>query len=146
MTEIISASAPPTVTTDLMACTGLNHAMLAPHEHGSCDPVRADPMLGPAFAGRITEWGPHLAKFVDFWPSAALITEGNHGAPAPKYLPLSVESAHFDRGRAALLPRPSAIGVGQELATLLTISPQPHDIPMQVGLTETGLHTPKEQP
>jgi 5-formyltetrahydrofolate cyclo-ligase len=36
----------------------------------------------------------------------------------------------FDRTLAALSPRPLAIGVGHPLATLASIYPQPHDIPM----------------
>jgi len=44
----------------------------------------------------------------------------------------------FDRTLAALSPRPSAIGVGFELARVPTIYPQPHDIPLDYIVTELG--------
>lgn len=71
--------------------------MLARLVHGFCDRVRVDPFLGAVFAGRIADWGPHLAKMVDFWSSVALMTGRYHGAPMPKHLSLPVEGAHFDR-------------------------------------------------
>ena len=90
-------SARPAVTADLMARTGLDDAMLKRLVHGFYDRVRSDPLLGPVFADRITDWGPHLEKMVDFWSSVALMTGRYHGAPMPKHLPLPVEGAHFDR-------------------------------------------------
>ena len=59
---------------------------------------------------------------------------------------LGYGGGYFDRTLAALSPRPFAIGVGLDAARLPTILPQPHDIPMQVIVTETGIHPPKEQP
>ena len=99
MTEAMdpTASARPVVTADLMARTGLADAMLARLVYGFYDRVRVDPMLGPVFAERIADWGPHLAKMVDFWSSVALMTGRYHGAPMPKHLSLPVEGAHFDR-------------------------------------------------
>lgn len=99
MTEAMdpTASARPVVTADLMARTGLDDAMLARLVHGFYDRVRVDPMLGPVFAERIADWGPHQAKMVDFWSSVALMTGRYHGAPMPKHLSLPVEGAHFDR-------------------------------------------------
>ena len=90
-------SARPAVTADLMARTGLDDAMLSGLVHGFYDRVRTDPLLGPVFAERITDWGPHLEKMVEFWSSVALMTGRYHGAPMPKHLPLPVEGEHFDR-------------------------------------------------
>tara|TARA_R110002096_G_scaffold29791_2_gene89663 strand:+ start:195 stop:812 length:618 start_codon:yes stop_codon:yes gene_type:complete len=42
----------------------------------------------------------------------------------------------YDRTLAALNPRPLAVGVGWSHATLTTIQPQPHDIPMDLIVTE----------
>lgn len=92
-----AASARPAVTANLMARTGLDDAMLARLVHGFYDRVRTDPMLGPVFADRITDWETHLARMVDFWSSVALMTGRYHGQPMPKHLPLPVEVAHFDR-------------------------------------------------
>ena len=90
-------SARPAMTADLMARTGLDDAMLTQLVHGFYDRVRADALLGPVFADRIPDWGPHLAQMVDFWSSVALMTGRYHGAPMPKHLPLPIERAHFDR-------------------------------------------------
>ncbi|WP_415182212.1 5-formyltetrahydrofolate cyclo-ligase [Phaeovulum sp.] len=59
---------------------------------------------------------------------------------------LGYGGGYFDRTLAALAPRPLAIGVGLDTARIATIFPQPHDIPMQAIITETGLHTPKDRP
>ncbi|MDO9711762.1 5-formyltetrahydrofolate cyclo-ligase [Paracraurococcus sp. LOR1-02] len=44
----------------------------------------------------------------------------------------------FDRTLAALSPRPFAVGVGFAAARLATIFPQPHDVPMDLVVTEEG--------
>jgi 5,10-methenyltetrahydrofolate synthetase len=44
----------------------------------------------------------------------------------------------FDRTLAAMSSRPRAIGVGYAQAAIATIHPQPHDIPMDVVVTEQG--------
>lgn len=52
---------------------------------------------------------------------------------------LGYGGGYFDRTLAALSPRPFRIGVGLASAQLPTIYPQPHDIPMDVILTERGV-------
>ena len=52
---------------------------------------------------------------------------------------LGYGGGYFDRTLAAIAPRPLAIGVGLQTARVATIYPQPHDIPMQVVVTETGI-------
>ncbi|HEY6918451.1 MAG TPA: 5-formyltetrahydrofolate cyclo-ligase, partial [Tabrizicola sp.] len=54
---------------------------------------------------------------------------------------LGYGGGYFDRTLAALSPRPFTIGIGFETACLPTIFPQPHDIPLDVILTETGIRT-----
>ncbi len=39
--------------------------------------VRHHPELGPVFAARISDWGPHLAKMKDFW-HAVMNTSGRY--------------------------------------------------------------------
>jgi len=46
---------------------------------------------------------------------------------------------YFDRSLAALAPRPLAIGIALAAARLPTIYPQPHDIPLDLIVTENGL-------
>ncbi len=90
-------SARPAITAELMARTGLNEALLADLVHRFYGKVRADAVLGPIFAARITDWGPHLERMVSFWSSVALMTGRYHGAPVPKHAGLPVTWSHFER-------------------------------------------------
>ncbi|MBA3909471.1 MAG: 5-formyltetrahydrofolate cyclo-ligase [Rhodobacter sp.] len=51
---------------------------------------------------------------------------------------------YFDRTLAALTPRPLTIGIALSAARLNTIYPQPHDIPLDLIMTETGLRAEGE--
>ena len=53
---------------------------------------------------------------------------------------LGYGGGYFDRTLAALSPRPLVVGIGLQSARVATIYPQPHDIPMDVILTEKGMH------
>jgi 5,10-methenyltetrahydrofolate synthetase len=53
---------------------------------------------------------------------------------------LGYGGAFFDRTLGAATVRPVAIGIAYELARLPTIYPQPHDIPMDFIVTETGVY------
>lgn len=90
-------SARPVQTAEIMAATGLDEERLTALVHRFYDKVRADAVLGPIFAERIADWGPHLAKMVDFWSSVALMTGRYHGAPVPAHVGLPVQWAHFER-------------------------------------------------
>jgi len=48
----------------------------------------------------------------------------------------------FDRTLAAMSPQPLKIGVAFELSRIATIRPQPHDIPMDLVITERGIQRP----
>jgi len=48
----------------------------------------------------------------------------------------------FDRTLAASSPQPLKIGVAFELSRIATIHPQPHDVPMDLVVTEQGIHRP----
>jgi 5-formyltetrahydrofolate cyclo-ligase len=54
---------------------------------------------------------------------------------------LGYGGGYFDRTLAALCPQPFSIGVGLNIARIASIFPQPHDIPMTVIITETGIHS-----
>jgi len=58
---------------------------------------------------------------------------------------LGYGGGYFDRTLAALAPRPLAIGIGLDGARIATICPQPHDIPMQAVVTETGITDPEQK-
>jgi len=51
---------------------------------------------------------------------------------------LGYGGGYFDRTLAVLTPKPFTIGIGYQAARLATIYPQPHDIPMDLIVTEEG--------
>ena len=55
---------------------------------------------------------------------------------------LGYGGGYYDRTLASMSPRPVAVGVAYELGRLATIYPQPHDIPLDLIVTEAGLFTP----
>ena len=59
---------------------------------------------------------------------------------------LGYGGGYFDRTLAALSPRPLAIGVGFELSRIETIYPQSFDIPMDMIVTEAGIHRRSSEP
>jgi len=65
-----------------------------------------------------------IAPLVGFWDTYRL----GHGG------------GYFDRTLAALRPRPLAIGIGTDTCRVDGYSPQPHDIPMDVIVTEAAIH------
>lgn len=90
-------SARPSVTADLMKQTGLDEALLTELVHRFYAKIRADAVLGPIFAARITDWAAHLERMVSFWSSVALMTGRYHGAPVQKHVSLPVTWDHFER-------------------------------------------------
>jgi 5-formyltetrahydrofolate cyclo-ligase len=46
---------------------------------------------------------------------------------------------YYDRTLATVAQKPLTIGIGYELGRLQTIYPQPHDIPMDAIVTESGV-------
>ena len=91
------SSARPEMTRAIMDKTGLDQGMLTDLVHRFYGKVRADSVLGPIFASRITDWEPHLARMIAFWSSVALMTGQYHGAPVPAHAHLPVSRSHFDR-------------------------------------------------
>jgi 5,10-methenyltetrahydrofolate synthetase len=96
------------------------------------------------------------------WTPDAAMTNDRYGIPIPSsgenvapdivLLPLvafddagfrlGYGGGYFDRTLAALVPRPIAIGVGFELARTASIRPQPHDLPLDLIVTEAGVMIP----
>ena len=56
---------------------------------------------------------------------------------------LGYGGGYFDRTLAAMPKKPRAFGVGYAQAAIPTIYPQPHDIPMDAVVTESGVVTPR---
>ena len=77
---------------------GVTEPMIHALVHAFYDKVRADEVLGPIFAARIEDWGPHLGKMCDFWSSVTLMTGRYHGMPMPVHARLDgVGPEHFQR-------------------------------------------------
>jgi 5-formyltetrahydrofolate cyclo-ligase len=118
---------------------------------------------------RLTEQGrkvalPAVTKRHDtleyrIWDRGMEMTNGTYGIPVPKERRLAKPNivlvpllgfdaanyrlgyggGYFDRTLAVLDPRPVTVGVGFEAARLHTIFPRPHDIAMDIIVTEAGL-------
>lgn len=84
-------------TARIQAETGIDDAMIDALVEGFYARVRSDALIGPIFAERITDWGPHLSQMKLFWSSVALATGLYQGRPMPKHLPLPIDARHFDR-------------------------------------------------
>lgn len=81
----------------IKAETGVDEAMIDALVEGFYARVRDDALIGPVFAARIDDWGPHLAQMKLFWSSVALASGVYQGRPMPKHLPLPIDARHFDR-------------------------------------------------
>jgi hemoglobin len=91
------ASRRAAIVAQIRAETGIDEPMIARLVDAFYDRVRVDPLIGPVFNDRISDWGPHLEQMRLFWSSVALMSGVYHGRPMPKHLPLPVDARHFDR-------------------------------------------------
>jgi len=55
---------------------------------------------------------------------------------------LGYGGGYYDRTLAALSPVPLKIGVGFDASRMQTIRPQPHDVPMDFMVTQSGVYLP----
>lgn len=76
---------------------GIDEAMIERLVHAFYGRIRSDDMLGPIFAARIADWGPHLERMCTFWSSVTLKTGRYSGRPMPAHVPLPIDGTHFDR-------------------------------------------------
>jgi hemoglobin len=85
------------IVADIVARTGIDAAMIETLVRAFYGRIRKDPLLGPVFETRITDWEPHLKRMCAFWSSVALMSGVYSGRPMEKHLPLPVDARHFDR-------------------------------------------------
>lgn len=77
---------------------GIDEALLARLVTEFYGRVQGDAALGPIFAARVHDWGPHLDQMVRFWTSIAIESGGYHGTPMPKHIAITeISPAHFVR-------------------------------------------------
>jgi 5-formyltetrahydrofolate cyclo-ligase len=94
------------------------------------------------------------------WHPGAVVVKGVFDLPMPSETPvvrpqallippigfdaegyrLGYGGGYFDRTLATLTPHPLKIGVGFEVSRIPTIHPQPHDVPMDFIVTESGIY------
>jgi 5-formyltetrahydrofolate cyclo-ligase len=91
------------------------------------------------------QWEPGAAMQRGLWnipvpaerrvvvPNALLIPLVGYDAAGYR---LGYGGGYYDRTLAAAAPRPLCVGVGYDEAELATIHPQPHDVPMDLIVTE----------
>lgn len=91
------ASRRAAASAEISARTGIDEKMIHRLVHGFYARVREDPLLGPVFAARIRDWGPHLERMCAFWSSVALATGRYSGRPMAAHVSLPVDGRHFDR-------------------------------------------------
>lgn len=106
-------------------------------------------VLTPATPLVFRPWTPDCHMVQGFW-KIPVPADGPEVVPDVTLAPvvgwddagyrLGYGGGYFDRTLAAFNPRPFTIGVGLNAARLATIFPQPHDIAMDVIVTETGQH------
>lgn len=93
----IAAARREAASATLRQATGIDEALIDRLVEAFYDRVRDDDLIGPIFATRVEDWGPHLAQMKLFWSSVALSTGVYQGRPMPKHLPLPIDARHFDR-------------------------------------------------
>lgn len=61
--------------------------------------IRADNLIGPIFASRISEddWPQHLDKMYRFWNTILFGSSEYRGNPFSHHIGLGIDSVHFDR-------------------------------------------------
>ncbi len=60
--------------------------------------VREDALIGPIFAARISDWGPHLVRMKAFWRSVLMGSGEYSGNPMRMHVAIpGLEEAHFAR-------------------------------------------------
>ena len=81
----------------VLVATGIDDAMIERLVRGFYARIAQEPVLGPIFAARISDWEPHLQQMMRFWSSVALMSGAYHGRPMEKHMRLPIDGAHFAR-------------------------------------------------
>ena len=77
--------------------TGIDEAMIERQVRAFYGRAQSDPVLGPIFKARVTDWEPHLQRIMAFWSSVLLQSGRYHGRPMQAHFPLPISAVHFDR-------------------------------------------------
>lgn len=78
------------------AAIGVDEAYVAAFVEAFYAKVRTDALLGPIFAARIADWGPHLARMKAFWRSVLMNSGEYSGNPMRMHVAIpGLEERHF---------------------------------------------------
>jgi hemoglobin len=80
-----------------MVETGIDEPMIERLVRAFYGRVQLDPLIGPIFTARISDWDAHIARLCAFWSSVTLMSGRYHGQPMQKHVGLPIDSSHFDR-------------------------------------------------
>ncbi len=135
-------------------------------------PLAGEPDLRPLLAAQVAAGGVAALPVVTArnaplafrrWTPETALTPGAWNIPVPTDTPavrptvllvplvgfddagyrLGNGGGYYDRTLAACDPLPLTLGVGYAAGRLATIHPQPHDRPLDVIVTESGIHWPR---
>ena len=82
---------------DIVERTGIDEPMIERLLQTFYGRARLDPLIGPIFENKVTDWDDHLGRVCAFWSSVALMSGRYHGQPMAAHLPLPIDAPHFDR-------------------------------------------------
>lgn len=99
--------------------TGVDEALIDRVVEAFYARVQTDALIGPIFADRLEDWGPHLSQMKRFWSSVVLSSGVYQGRPMPKHLPLPIDARHFDRWLALFQDTVSDLCPPQAAAVLM---------------------------
>lgn len=145
----------------------LHHADV--HAVGFYFPIRGEPDLRPVMATWLESDSRRVAalpvidgKVLAFqaWTKDSPMRAGDFGIPVPaqgravqpecllipclgfdaKRFRLGYGGGYYDRTLAALIPFPLVVGIAFDTAALQTIDPQPHDVKMDVVITDAAVY------
>jgi len=117
---------------------------MAAHEGPVCLPVvpgRAVPLIFRRWRGEPLDRGPlgtsqPPASLPEITPEVLIVPLVAFDGRLNR---LGYGGGYYDRTLAAMMRRPTTVGVGFELSRLETVYPQPHDVPLDVVVTEAGV-------
>ncbi len=75
----------------------IDEAMIARLVDAFYTAARRDPVIGPVFATKITDWDHHLRRMCAFWSSVTLGSGRYTGSPMQAHAPLPIMDDHFAR-------------------------------------------------
>ncbi len=118
-------------------------AVALPVVTGRCRPL-AFRAWTPATQMAAGHWDiPHPAEGPWVRPDVLLVPLVGFDAAGHR---LGYGGGYYDRTLAALTPRPRTIGLGFELGRLASLRPRPHDVRLDLIVTEAGVFEPASQP